>query len=184
MIARSCLACTVAVIVGIATQSPAKAQTPAEFFRGKTVSLLIGFGVGGDDDLWARSIAKHYGNYIPGRPTIVPQNASGAGGLMQAQKRSTFLETAAGRDGIVDVQLPMPAFEIATTYARLGCLQAGSDGSLGHAQLSGPPRVRACIVPRPRVGRNPCTPTPYSPGSDARPQAQSANDRMREVPTG
>src|SRR5260370_21301153 len=56
----------------------AVAQTPAEFFKGRNVTLLIGFGVGGDDDLWGRIIAKHMGNHIPGRPIVVPPNVPGA----------------------------------------------------------------------------------------------------------
>ena len=64
----------------------AHAQTLDEFYKGKTISLLIGFGVGGEDDLWARTIARHLGNHIPGNPTVVPQNAPGSGGLLVANR--------------------------------------------------------------------------------------------------
>src|SRR5260370_36373245 len=73
------------------------AQTPAEFFKGRNVTLLIGFGVGGDDDLWGRIIAKHMGNHIPGRPIVVPQNVPGAAGLLVANR----LYSVAPRDGTV-----------------------------------------------------------------------------------
>jgi tripartite-type tricarboxylate transporter receptor subunit TctC len=73
------------------------AQTPTEFFKGKTVSLLIGFGVGGDDDLWGRVVAKHLGNHIPGRPTVVPQNVTGAAGLLVANR----LNNTSPKDGTV-----------------------------------------------------------------------------------
>jgi tripartite-type tricarboxylate transporter receptor subunit TctC len=75
----------------------AHAQTPAEFYKDKTVSLLIGFGSGGEDDLWARVIARHIGNHIPGNPTVVPQNVPGSGGLLLADR----LYNTALKDGTV-----------------------------------------------------------------------------------
>jgi tripartite-type tricarboxylate transporter receptor subunit TctC len=73
------------------------AQTPAEFFKGRNVNLLIGFGVGGDDDLWGRVIARHMGSHIPGQPTVVPQNVPGAAGLLVANR----LYNVAPKDGTV-----------------------------------------------------------------------------------
>ena len=46
----------------------ASAQSPAEFYKGKTIQVLVGFGPGGEDDLWARTISRHLGNHIPGNP--------------------------------------------------------------------------------------------------------------------
>ncbi len=71
------------------------AQSPDEFYKGKTVHLLIGFGVGGDDDLWARAIAKHMTRHMRGNPVIVPQNIPGAAGLVLANR----LFNASPRDG-------------------------------------------------------------------------------------
>jgi tripartite-type tricarboxylate transporter receptor subunit TctC len=79
-------------LVGIAC-----AQTPAEFYKGKNVTLLVGFGPGGDDDLWARIISKHMGSHIPGNPTIVPQNLPGAAGLLVVNR----LYNATPKDGSV-----------------------------------------------------------------------------------
>ena len=64
-----------------ATQVLSATRTPSEFFAGKTVYILIGFGPGGANDVWARTIAAHLGNHLPGRPRVVPQNSPGAGGL-------------------------------------------------------------------------------------------------------
>jgi len=75
--------------------SPAHAQTVAEFYRGKTVTLYIGFSVGGGYDLYARMLARHMVRHIPGNPQIVPQNMAGAGSLRVAN----FIYQAASKDG-------------------------------------------------------------------------------------
>jgi len=54
------------------------------FHRGKTVSLLIGYSVGGGYDAYGRLVARHLGKHIPGNPSVVPQNMSGAGSLKAA----------------------------------------------------------------------------------------------------
>jgi tripartite-type tricarboxylate transporter receptor subunit TctC len=74
---------------------PARAQSVEEFYRGKTINLVIGFSVGGGYDLYARHLARHMSKHIPGKPTIVPQNMAGAGSLRAAN----FLYTAAPKDG-------------------------------------------------------------------------------------
>src|SRR5262249_44004245 len=56
---------------------PAAAQGPADFYHGKNVALAISFSPGGGYDLYARTLARHMGKYIPGNPTIVPQNMPG-----------------------------------------------------------------------------------------------------------
>ena len=65
--------------------APAHAQSVADFYKGKNISLAISFSVGGGYDLYARTLARHMGKYIPGNPAIVPQNMPGAGGLRVAQ---------------------------------------------------------------------------------------------------
>jgi tripartite-type tricarboxylate transporter receptor subunit TctC len=81
------------VVAGV----PAFAQSAEDFFKGKMLSVMIGYGVGGSDDLWARLIARHIGNYIPGKPTVVPVNAPGAGSLLLANQ----IENTQPRDGTV-----------------------------------------------------------------------------------
>ena len=87
---------TVAAIVLVGTLGIARAQSVEEFYKGKTINLVIGFSVGGGYDLYARHLARHMGKHIPGRPSIVPQNMSGAGSLRSAN----FLFTAAPKDGL------------------------------------------------------------------------------------
>jgi tripartite-type tricarboxylate transporter receptor subunit TctC len=84
-------------LVAIASRclAPAHAQSVAEFYRGKTVTLYIGFSVGGGYDLYARMLARHMVRHIPGNPQIVPQNMAGAGSLRVAN----FIYQAAPKDG-------------------------------------------------------------------------------------
>src|SRR5690242_11056003 len=62
----------------------ANAQSPADFYRGKTITIFVGFGAGGGYDQYSRLLARHFGDYIPGKPSIVVQNMPGAGGLLAA----------------------------------------------------------------------------------------------------
>jgi tripartite-type tricarboxylate transporter receptor subunit TctC len=89
---RSLLPAAVALAV---TAVPAHAQSVEEFYKGKSVNLIIGFSVGGGYDLYARHLGRHIGKHIPGNPTIVPQNMSGAGSLRAAN----FIYSAAPKDG-------------------------------------------------------------------------------------
>jgi len=71
------------------------AQTPAEFYKGKQVSIYVGFSAGGTYDLYARTLARHIGRHIPGNPTVVPRNMEGAGSLRLAN----YIYQVAPRDG-------------------------------------------------------------------------------------
>ena len=71
------------------------AQMPADFFKGRTVDLYIGYSVGGGYDVYARMVARHMGRHIPGNPTIVPKNMEGAGSIRLAN----WLYNVAPRDG-------------------------------------------------------------------------------------
>src|SRR5262249_52170778 len=79
------------------SQIAAHAQSVADFYRGKSIDLNIGYSVGGGYDLYARLIARRLGGHIPGNPTIVPKNMEGAGSLRLAN----YLYTAAPNDGTV-----------------------------------------------------------------------------------
>ncbi len=80
-----------------AATAPAAAETQsvADFYRGKTIHMLVGVGVGGEYDLQARLVARHIGKHIPGNPNVVPQNMTGGGGL----KMANYLFALAARDG-------------------------------------------------------------------------------------
>ncbi|AMN38620.1 Bug family tripartite tricarboxylate transporter substrate binding protein [Rhodoplanes sp. Z2-YC6860] len=73
----------------------AQAQSVADFYKGKTVDLYVGYSVGGAYDLYARLISRHLSKHIPGNPTVVPKNMEGAGSLRLAN----WLYNVAPKDG-------------------------------------------------------------------------------------
>lgn len=73
----------------------ARADEVADFYRGKQVDLVVGFGPGGGYDIYARLLARHIGKYIPGNPNVVVQNMPGAGSLRAAN----YIYTVAPKDG-------------------------------------------------------------------------------------
>ncbi len=58
----------------------------APFYQGKTIRLTVGSSAGGGFDLWARLVARHIGKNIPGNPTVIVDNVTGAGGLIMANQ--------------------------------------------------------------------------------------------------
>ena len=73
-----------AAVLIVAAASSGRAQSVADFYKGKTVDLYIGYSVGGAYDLYARQLARHIGKHIPGNPTVLPKNMEGAGSLRLA----------------------------------------------------------------------------------------------------
>ena len=61
---------------------PASAQTPEQFYAGKTIDFVIGYPPGGSNDTSGRVVARHLGKHIPGNPTLVPKNQPGAGSFL------------------------------------------------------------------------------------------------------
>jgi tripartite-type tricarboxylate transporter receptor subunit TctC len=69
------------VVVGTA---PAAAVAQEDFYRGKTMRIVVGFSAGGGFDTFARTLARHFGRHIPGNPTVIVENMPGAGSLIAA----------------------------------------------------------------------------------------------------
>jgi tripartite-type tricarboxylate transporter receptor subunit TctC len=78
-----------------ALPQPLHAQSVADFYHGKTVTLTVGYSAGGGYDTYARILARHMARHIPGNPTIVVQNAPGAGSMRAAN----MLYNVAPKDG-------------------------------------------------------------------------------------
>ena len=82
-------------VAACVSAQPAGADTPAEFYKGKTVNLIIGTSPGNDYDFRGRLLARFMGRHIPGEPQIVTRNMPGGGGVVAAN----WLAAIAPRDG-------------------------------------------------------------------------------------
>jgi len=85
----------VTILAIAATMGTSHAQATADFFKGKTITINIGFPPGGGYDANSRMLARHFGKHIPGNPSVVAANMPGAGSLVAA---NTIFNTAA-KDG-------------------------------------------------------------------------------------
>ncbi|HEY6254704.1 MAG TPA: hypothetical protein VIY51_02820 [Xanthobacteraceae bacterium] len=95
---RRCIAgLLVAVALPLGGAAPAAADEVADFYRGKRISLVVGYGTGGGYDLYARMLGRFLGEHIPGKPLIVAQNMPGAG----SRGAANWLYNVAPRDGTV-----------------------------------------------------------------------------------
>ena len=86
-----------AVISAGVLSSSSHADAVSDFYTGRTISIMVGFGPGGGYDLYARALARHFGAHLPGRPNVVVQNAPGAAGLSLANS----LYNVSPKDGTV-----------------------------------------------------------------------------------
>jgi len=94
---RQLLVAAATLSTALALAGPCAADEVIDFYRGKTVRVIIGYGPGGGYDLYGRVTAEYLGRFIPGNPAVVPQNMPGAGSFAAAK----YLYEAAPRDGTV-----------------------------------------------------------------------------------
>jgi tripartite-type tricarboxylate transporter receptor subunit TctC len=91
------LAALAAVLTVGATSASAQSDDVAEFYRGKTIRLIIGYGTGGGYDVYGKFFARYLGEHIPGKPTVIAQNMPGAG----SRSAANWLYKVAPKDGTV-----------------------------------------------------------------------------------
>ena len=84
-----------ALVCALAVPPAARAETVAEFYTGKTLTMQVGYSAGGGYDLYARVLAQHMAKHMPGKPQIVVKNMPGAGTL----KLAIYMHTVAPRNG-------------------------------------------------------------------------------------
>jgi tripartite-type tricarboxylate transporter receptor subunit TctC len=82
MLATVCFGLSIALM----TMQQATAQSVEQFYKGRTITMLVGTSPGGINDISARLAARHFGRFVPGNPAIVVQNNPGAGGLVTANR--------------------------------------------------------------------------------------------------
>jgi tripartite-type tricarboxylate transporter receptor subunit TctC len=111
---------TIARVAGLAAclwLAPAKADPVADFYSGRTMTMIVSTSAAGGYDTLARAIARHIGKHVPGNPNFIVRNMPGAGGLTA----TNYLFAAAERDGsVVGLVQNNPPFEplFGTTEAR------------------------------------------------------------------
>ena len=84
-------------VVAMTAPTGARSAGVEEFYKGRTISLIIGYSVGSGYDIYARLLARFIGRHIPGRPMVVAQNMPGAGSI----KAAMYLYGVAPKDGSV-----------------------------------------------------------------------------------
>src|SRR5688500_18697711 len=76
---------------------PAEAASVEDFYKGKTIQFVVGGTAGGGYDTYTRLIARHFAQYVPGKPATIVQNMPGAAMLIAAN----YTFNSAPRDGTV-----------------------------------------------------------------------------------
>ena len=97
MAARFAGLITALAVVAVSSSVPAAAQSVAEFYKGKTIRLVLPTAPGGSTSLYGLMIAEHFPRHIPGNPAVVAEYRVGAGGVVAAN----YVYTAAPKDGTV-----------------------------------------------------------------------------------
>lgn len=92
-------ACAIAAAIMLlaASRAGARAQTVEQFYKGRQLTMLVFTGAGSAYDIYARVLARHFGDHLPGNPAIIVQNMLGAGGLKVEQ----YIYKIAPKDGTV-----------------------------------------------------------------------------------
>lgn len=85
------------VVLALLASSTISASAAGDFYAGKTIRIIVGFGPGGGYDGYARLLSRHFPSFIPGHPTIVVENMSGAGSLTA----TNYVYDTAPQDGTV-----------------------------------------------------------------------------------
>jgi tripartite-type tricarboxylate transporter receptor subunit TctC len=93
---RGCLLATVLAVAQVVVTAAA-AQSVEEFYRGKTINMVLGYPGGGSNDHYARTVSRYIGKYLPGHPSGIMRNMPGGGSLVAAN----HLFNVAPRDGTV-----------------------------------------------------------------------------------
>jgi hypothetical protein len=141
------------LLLGASAAAPA--AEPDAFYKGKTVSIYIGFAAGGSYDYFGRLVARHLGKHLPGNPTVIAEAMPGAGSFTAANN----LYARAPRDGtVLGIVSQTLAIEEALGTPASNTRRQSSTGS------DAPRRSMKCLSPfTPRTPRRSRTPWPAKP---------------------
>ena len=84
-LAVSICAAFACVALSVGASAPAAAQTPAEFYKGKTVTIMLGHPPGGSYHMYATLAGNHLRRHIPGNPNVIIEHRPGGGGVRAAR---------------------------------------------------------------------------------------------------
>jgi hypothetical protein len=130
MICRSVIHTVSFALCAVVGTAPAVAQ---DFYKGRTLTIVVGFSTGGGFDVNARLLARHIGRHIPGNPTIIVQNMPGAAGIKSVQ----YLDAAAPKDGtVINIFNFGSIGDSSSTRPESGSISASSIGSAVSARIS------------------------------------------------
>ncbi|MEX0603525.1 MAG: tripartite tricarboxylate transporter substrate-binding protein [Marinobacter sp.] len=94
-------------VVGLTSfTATAQDQTPAEFYGGKTIELMVGYSAGGGYDTYARTVARHLGKHVPGNPDVIVKNVPGAGSLVLMNQLANTLPKDGSVIGSINSGMP------------------------------------------------------------------------------
>jgi len=125
-------ACCLSLAIAATGYGTARADDISDFYKGRNLTIYVGFGAGGGYDLYARLVAAHYGRHIPGNPNLIVKNMPGGG----TRKAAAYIANATAQDGAtlgmfvdtlaLDTALrPEPKFSM-NKFVRIGRVAAGS----------------------------------------------------------
>src|SRR5690349_1631948 len=121
----------IATLLALASTS-ARADTIADFYRGKTINIICGFGPGGGYDLYPRVLARHFSRHMPGNPAVVVQNMEGVG----SARAANHVYAVAPKDGtyVAAVNQNMPMYQLlGGAGAQFEAAKLQYLGSMGHS---------------------------------------------------
>ncbi|MDP6173169.1 MAG: hypothetical protein QGF09_03265, partial [Rhodospirillales bacterium] len=123
---------------GLLTGTPALADSVADFYKGKRITVWVGYSPGGGYDRYARTMARHMSQYIPGNPKLIIKNRPGAGSMLVANELYNILPKDGTAIGLIGRGLPLEPL--------LGNKQAKYDASKFNWLGSANNEVSVCIA--------------------------------------
>ena len=151
LLARVVLAGSVATVAVGA--DPARSQSVADFYKGKTVSVVIGYPAGGGFDVTARLLIRHMPRHLPGNPTMIAKNMPGAGSLRAAN----YLYGVAPKDG-TEFGIIGPRSRSGRCGAATACRSRRRSSTGSAASIAGPASRSSGTRPRCRRSMRPHEP--------------------------